>query len=326
MHRIVTDGWSLGLFVGELTRLYDAFAGGAPSPLAPLSSQYADFASWQRHWRAYPDLVAQLVYWRAQLRDPLPPMRLAARRPGGSIDRLRTARRDWTVSAELTEAAKRLSHREGGTLFMVLLAALKALLHRYLDQDDVRVATNVANRNRPGSDTVMGRLANTVVLRTDVSGDPDARELLQRVRATTLAAFTHQNFPFEQLADIFARERGLDPAALAPVMLLLQNAGLRPAANAAYKLRFEEANPDIPLPLVTLTNFDVILILKETADGLVGTCIYKPALFGSRTVDRLLRDFREVLEQMVAQPEMPISAINLSRKNGRDRLVESSHP
>jgi Condensation domain len=172
-------------------------------------------------------------------------MRLAAARPRRPIDRLRTARRDWTLSAGLTEAAKSFSHREGGTLFMALVAALKALLHRYLAQEDVRVATNVANRNRPGSESLMGRIANTVVLRTDLSGDPNARELLRRVRATTLGAFTHQNFPFEQLADIFARERGLEPAALAPVMLLLQNASLRPSMNSAHKLGLEEAYPDI---------------------------------------------------------------------------------
>ncbi len=323
-HRAIIDGWSLGLFLGELATLYDAFAAGNPSPLAPLSIQYANFATWQRHW-ANPDLAAQLAYWRGQLRDPLPDMQLAAARPGRALDRLRTARRDLALSAGLMEAARSFSHREGGTLFMALVAAFKAVLHRYLAQEDVRVATNVANRNRPGSEALIGRLANTVVLRTNLGGDPNAREVLRRVRATTLAAFAHQNFPFEQLAEIFARERGLAPAALAPAMLLLHNASLRPRPSAAHRLRFEEANPDIPLPLVTITNFDVILILRETADGLMGTCIYKPALFGSRTVDRLLRDFRKVLEQMVAQPELPISAISLSGPNTKSGAREAPY-
>ena len=166
---------------------------------------------------------------------------------------------------------------------------------------------------------MLGRLANTVVLRTDLGGDPTARELLRRVRATTVAAFDHQNFPFEQLAEILSRERGVDSAALAPVLLLLQNAGLRPTTGSAHMLRFEEANPDLPLSLVTITTFDVILVLRETADGSVGTCVYKPALFGARTIDRLLRDFRKVLEQMVAQPERPISAISLLGRNDTPR-------
>jgi acyl-CoA synthetase (AMP-forming)/AMP-acid ligase II len=330
-HRIIIDGWSIGLFVGELATLYDAFATGKPSPLAPLAIHYADFATWQRRWQAHPDLVAQLGYWREQLRDPLPAMRLAAARPRRPIDRLRTVRRDWMLPADLTEAAKEFSRREGGTLFMTLMAALKALLHRYLALDDVRVATNVANRNRPGSEALLGRLANTVVLRTDLGGNPTARELLRRVRATTIAAFDHQNFPFEQLAEILSRERGVDSAALAPVLLLLQNAGLRPTTGSAHMLRFEEANPDLPLSLVTITTFDVILVLRETADGSVGTCVYKPALFGARTIDRLLRDFRKVLEQMVAQPERPISAISLlgrndTPRNRRGHARASPHP
>jgi len=327
-HRIIIDGWSLGLFLGELAALYDAFAAGQPSPLAPLSIQYADFAAWQRHWQKYPDFVAQLAYWRAQLRDPLPPMRLTAARPGRPIDRLRTARRDWTLSAGLTEAAKRFSHREGGTLFMALVAALKAVLHGYLALGDVRVATNVANRNRLGSEALIGRLANTVVLRTDLGGDPNGRELFRRVRATSLAAFSHQNFPFEQLAEIFARERGLEPEALAPVMVLLHNASLRPTTNSVHKLRFEEANPDLPLPLVTITNFDVILVFRETAHGLVATCIYKPALFGARTIDQLLRDFRKMLKQILTQPELPISAVGVSRRgagNGRRHKSQAFH-
>jgi len=178
---------------------------------------------------------------------------------------------------------------------------------------------------------LLGRLANTVVLRTDLGGDPTARELLRRVRATTLAAFDHQNFPFEQLAEVLSRERGVDSAALAPVMLLLQNAGLRPTTDSAHMLKFEEANPDLPLSLVTITTFDVIVVLRETSDGLVGTCVYKPALFGARTIDRLLRDFRKVLGQMVAQPERPISVISLSARNDtprnrRGHVRASPHP
>jgi non-ribosomal peptide synthetase component F len=258
-------------------------------------------------------MVAQLAYWREQLRPPLPVVKLAKARSRRAIDNVRTARREAILPADLAEAARGFSHGEGGTLFMVLVAAFKALLHRYLGQEDLRVATNVANRNHPGTEGLIGRLTNTVVLRTDLRGDPNARELLRRVRATTLAAFVHQDFPFGDLADTLASEGSAAPAALAQAMITLQSATLRPRTSVAHGLAFEEANPDLLMPLVTITSYDIILMLREGPDGLVGTCVYKPALFGARTIDRLLRDFQKVLGQMVTHPDRPLSAVRVSR-------------
>jgi hypothetical protein len=310
MHRVVCDGWSLGVFVEELVALYDAFSGQGESPLAPLTIQYADFAHWQRRWRLHSEIVAQLEYWQEQLREPPPVMRLARSGPRRAIDDLRTVRRAWILPASLAEAAKRFSGQEGGTLYMALVAALKTLLHRYLGQDDVRVATNVANRNRPGTEALIGPLVNTVILRTNLGGDPNAREVMRRVRSTTLAAVARQDIPFEELVQTLERESGLAP--LANVMIIFQNSALRPTANSGHKLSFEEANPSMLVPLVTITSFDVILMLRESSDGLAGTCVYKPHLFQAATIDRLLRDFQEVLARMTAQPEQPISAICVS--------------
>jgi non-ribosomal peptide synthetase component F len=130
---------------------------------------------------------------------------------------------------------------------------------------------------------------------------------MRRVRATTLAAFAHQDLPFEELIESLKREHPSKPAALANVMLVLHNSTLRPMANRAQKLSFEEANATMLAPLVTLTSFDVLLNLRECPDGLVGTCVYKPHLFDAKTIDRLLRDFEEVLERMVARPEQSLS-------------------
>jgi hypothetical protein len=312
MHQVICDGWSLGVFVQELVALYDAFSGRKKSPLSRPSIQHADFAHWQRNWRSHPEIVAQLAYWREQLRDPLPVLQLAAGGPRRTIDALRTARRGWALPAKLADAAKRFGHQEGGTLFTALLAALKTLLHRYLGHDDVRAATNVANRNRPGTAGLIGPLVNTVILRTDLGGDPSAREVLRRVRETTLAAFANQDLPFEELVETLERERDFKPANLASVMILLHNATLRPTAGSGHKLSFEEANPNMLVPLATITSFDVILMLREGSRGLAGTCVYKPHLFRARTIDRLLRDFQEVLERMTIQPERPISEIRVS--------------
>jgi len=189
---------------------------------------------------------------------------------------------------------------------------LKTLLQRYLGQDDVRVATLVANRNRPGTDRLVGPLANTVVLRTNLGGNPSLREVMRRVRTTILAAFAHQDLPFEELVDALERERPLRPVALAQVMIALHNATLRPRMNLLHALTFEEANPNMLGPLVAPTTFDVCLMLRETTHGVTGSCIYKPHLFNAMTVDHLLRDFQEVLQQMVSQPERPISEIRVS--------------
>jgi non-ribosomal peptide synthetase component F len=210
----------------------------------------------------------------------------------------------------LAEAAKRFSRQEGGTLYMVLVAAFKTLLHRCLGQDDVRVATNVANRNRPGTEALIGPLVNTVILRTNLGGDPNAREVMRRVRSTALAAFARQDIPLEELVQTLERERRLAP--LANAMILFQNSALRPTASSRHKLSFEEANPNMLVPIVTVTPFDVILMLRESPQGLAGTCVYKPHLFQADTIDRLLRDFQEVLERMTAQPEQPISVIRVS--------------
>jgi acyl-CoA synthetase (AMP-forming)/AMP-acid ligase II len=316
-HQVICDGWSLGVLLGELVALYDAFSARKPSPLAPLSVQYADYAHWQRNWQSQPDLLAQLAYWREQLRDPLPVTPFATARPRRSVDGLHTARRGWALPASLAEAAKRFSHREGGTLFMALVAALKTLLHRYLGQEDLRVATLIANRNRPGTEGLIGPLANTVILRTNLGGDPSLQEVMRRVRATTLAAFAHQDLPFEEVVETLERERALKPVALSQVMILLQNAALRPITSSRHMLAFEEADPSMLLPLVTTTTFDIVLMLHEGTHGLAGSCVYKPHLFRATAIDRLLRDFQDVLERMVTQPERPISAIRVSLNPSR---------
>ncbi len=320
MHQMIADGGSLGVIAEELAALYEAFSAGKASPLPPLPIQYADFAAWQYAWQSHPDVAAQLDYWREQLRGPLPVLKLGAARPRRAESEL-TAQRDIALPASLTEAVRQFSRREGGTLFMALVAALKTLLHRYAGEDDLRLATNVANRNRAGTEGLIGPLANTVILRTGLGGDPTAREVLRRVRATTLKAYAHQDLPFEVLAETLERERGLDPTKLAQVMILLHNAALRPQTSAGRALAFEEADPGMPMPLVTTTTYDVIVGLRETAQGLVGSCIYKPHLFGAKSIDRLLADFKKILEQMASEPERRISTIRFLRKVSAKRVT-----
>jgi acyl-CoA synthetase (AMP-forming)/AMP-acid ligase II len=308
-HQVICDGWSLGVFLKELVALYDAFAEGKSSPLLPLPIQYADFASWQRNWQSHSGISAQFAYWREQLQEPLPAMRFGRSSSEPNIDAFRTARREWSLPRSLVQAAKRFSRDENSTLFILLVAALMTLLHRSVRLEDVRVATNVANRNRPGTDTLIGHLVNTVILRTNLGGDPSPREVVKRVRATTAAAFAHQDIPFEEIAQALERERRPKPSALTNVMILLQNASLRPVAASGGRLGYEEANPNMLVPLVTVTSFDAIFMLKESPGGLAGTLVYKPHLFSTTATDQLLHDFQTVLECIISHPDQPISAI-----------------
>jgi hypothetical protein len=320
MHQLIADGGSLGVIADELAALYEAFANGKMSPLAPPPLQYADFAAWQCAGTSHPDVASQLDYWREQLRGPPPALKLGAAQPRRAASDL-TAQRDIALPASLTDVVKQFSRREGGTLFMALVAALTTLLHRYSGEDDLCLATNVANRNRAGTEGLIGPLANTVILRTGLGGDPTVREAMRRVRATTLEAYAHQDLPFEVLAETLAREGGLDPAQPAQVMILLHNAALRPQTSAGRALAFEEADPSMPMPLVTTTAYDVILSLREAAQGLVGSCIYKPHRFDSKWIDRLIADFQRILEQMASEPERRISTIRLSRKEKAKRVT-----
>jgi amino acid adenylation domain-containing protein len=307
LHHIICDGWSLGVLAHELAVLYDAFAAGAASPLPELPIQYADFAHWQRQWRHNAVMRAQLAYWEAQLRDPLPALKLPTDHPRGGALGVRTARHTMVFPKALFEALKRLSQREGSTLFMTLVAAFKMLLYGYTGEEDLRVATLMANRNRRETAALIGLLVNTVILRTNLSGDPTGREVLQRVRATTLAAYAHQDLPFEDLVRTLERERGIKRTSLSQVMVIFQNAMVRPLQHETQTLSFLEVDPSLLGVPVVATTFDVILTLRDTADELTASCVYKKDLFDDTTVTRLLADFQRVLERLTVQPEQPLS-------------------
>jgi hypothetical protein len=287
MHGIIQDGWSLGVLGDELVTLYDAFAAGRASSLPPLPIQFADFAHWQRRWRSFPETAAQLTYWLEQLHHPLPVMKLAPGSRRRKADDFHTAQRKVMLPVTLSEAAKEFSQREGVTLFMTLIAALKTLLHRYTGEDDLRVATHLANRNRPGTGGLIGPLVNTVILRTSLGGDPSSREVMRRVRATTLAAFANQDLPFVEVVSALQHERGVEPAALAQVLIWLQNAALRPIIRAGEGLSFEEVDPAMLTHPAAVSAFDIMLMLREGARN-CRTCVYKRHLFAAETVDRML--------------------------------------
>src|SRR5262249_54303178 len=170
MHHILSDGWSMGVLINEVSRLYEAYAKQEPSPLEELAIQYADYARWQRGWLSEEVLERQLEYWKKQLEGAPPMLELPTDRPRPAVQSYRGARESFQVSLEVTQGLKELGRQEGATLFMLLLAAFQALLHRYSGQEDISVGSPIANRNRAEIEGLIGFFVNMLVLRTDLGG------------------------------------------------------------------------------------------------------------------------------------------------------------
>lgn len=307
MHHIISDGWSMSVFWHELAVLYDAFSTGTPSPLPALSVQYADFAYWQRQWQPSEAMQAQLAYWKQQLRDPLPVRALPTDYPREVALSVRTACQTLILPGVLSTALKNLSYREGSTLFMTLVAAFKMLLYGYTGQEDLCVATYVANRHHRETEDLIGLFVNTLILRTNLDGNLSCREVLQRVRATTLAAYTHQDLPFEDLVQALNLEQHLESTSLCQVLVILQNTMLQPRQSSDSTLSFLEAEQSKLTPPVIATTFDIILILYEKPQGLIVSCTYRRDLFNDVTIKKILGDFQSVLERIIIHPEQQLS-------------------
>ncbi|MBV9924428.1 MAG: condensation protein [Acidobacteria bacterium] len=308
MHHIVSDGWSISVFAWELATLYDAFCAGKPSPLPELPVQYADYAVWQRASMTDEILKEQLAYWTRVLAG-YTPLRLPLDRPQQTGQSFRGASQSARLTARLTEALKTLSRREGVTLFMTLLAAFKSLFHRYSGQEDIVVGTTVANRNRVETEALCGFIVNMVVLRTNLAGNPTFRELLQRVRRVTLEAYANQDFPFKKLVEVLRPERDLSRSPFFQVVITHYSSFAPPPLFL-----------DLDLSPVAIddfsTQYDLIVKLLETDEGLTVLITYNVALFDDATITRLLSLYETWLDTIVAEPGRPV--LDVSPQAGMD--------
>ncbi|MDJ0525571.1 MAG: amino acid adenylation domain-containing protein, partial [Microcystis sp. M53600_WE12] len=209
MHHIISDGWSIEVFIHELTSLYNAYTQNHPANLAPLPIQYADFALWQKQWLQGDVLQTQLNYWQNQLTAAPPLLSLPTDHPRPAVQSFVGTQQEYSLSPKLSQALNELSRQQGVTLFMTLLAAFDALLYRYTGSSDILVGTPIANRNRGEIEGLIGFFVNTLVMRTDVSDNPSFSQLLTRVREVTMDAYAHQDLPFEMLVEALQPERDL---------------------------------------------------------------------------------------------------------------------
>jgi non-ribosomal peptide synthetase component F len=316
MHHIVADGWSLGVLVKEMTVLYEAYSRGLESALEELPVQYADFAVWQRGWLKGDLLETQLDYWRKQLSGAAV-LTLPTDRVRPALPTFRGATHSMQVGKEVTEGLKELSRREGVTLFMTLFAAYQTLLYRLTGQEDVVVGTGIANRNRGEVEGLIGFFTNTLVLRTDLSGDPSFSELLGRVRDVTLGAYAHQDLPFERLVEELEPERYLGHTPLFQVMFSLHNSPIESLTLSGLKLQ--------PFNTTAGTaHFELLLAMQELQDEIRGTFEYNTDLFDEATITRISNHFRVLLEEVVAHPEW--SLIDLPLSPGDEALGMRNRP
>ncbi|MBD3561559.1 TauD/TfdA family dioxygenase, partial [Planktothrix sp. FACHB-1355] len=311
IHHIIFDGWSIGVLIREVAALYEAFSTGKASPLPELPIQYADFAVWQRNWLQGEVLETQLAYWKQQLSGNLPALQLPVDgfasafglRPRGN-NTFQGATYSFTLPATLSSDLKTLSRKEGVTLFMTMLAAFQTLLYRWTGQEDILVGTDVANRNRRETESLIGFFVNILILRTSLAGNPSFRELLGRVLQVTLGAYAHQDLPFGKLVEILRPERSSIHTPLFQVLFVMQNAPMPPLELAGLTLSFVEVDRQT-------TNFDLALFITETERGIVGTWNYSTDLFDAATIIRISNHFQTLLNSIVAQPDARLSNLEI---------------
>ncbi|HEY0606556.1 MAG TPA: amino acid adenylation domain-containing protein, partial [Herpetosiphonaceae bacterium] len=306
LHHSICDGWSMGVLFGDLHALYEQALAGQPdmSALPPLPIQYADYAIWQRAWLSGDVLEQQLSYWRHQLAESPTLLLFPTDRPRQAVPTNRGALASLRLSRRLADELHALSRREGVTLFMTLLAAFDVLLSRYSGQDDILVGSPIANRTRPETEPLIGLFVNTLVLRADLSGRPTFRELLRRVRDTALAAYDHQDLPFEKLVEELHPERDLTHTPLFQAMFILQNQQQVPRDLAGVGLRMTAEDTGT-------TAFDLTLSIEEQPDGLLAEMQYSSELFDAATIERLLEHLAVLLAEVVAAPEQSIARLPL---------------
>ncbi|MEQ8997813.1 MAG: amino acid adenylation domain-containing protein [Coleofasciculus sp. B1-GNL1-01] len=325
MHHIISDGWSMGVFIQELSSLYQAFGAGEPSPLAELPIQYADFAIWQRQWLSGEVLEAQLNYWLSQLQGAPELLQLPTDHPRPTVQTYRGTTHSFTLNTDLTQKLQTLSRESGTTLFMTLLAAFATLLYRYSGQSDILMGSPIANRHRREIESLIGFFVNTLVLRTRFEDNPRIKDLLAQVRETTLKAYEHQDVPFEQVVEALQPQRSLSHSPLFQVMFILQNAPMG----------------EVELPGVTLTplerestiaQFDLTLSMTETTQGLVGEWEYNTDLFDGSTIERMTAHFQNLLSAIVENPQQTVAELPLLSEAERHQLLvkwnetESEYP
>ncbi len=329
-HHIAVDGWSITLLVRELATLYSSFCPeGAflehqPSPLAPLPLQYADFALWQRRWLAGPELERQLSYWRGQLAGAPQGLELPTDWPRAAVRTYSSGSHEVVLETALVARLTAIAERRNASLFMALLAGFEALLSRLSGEEDVVVGTPIAGRNRAALEGLIGMFLNTLVLRTDLSGSPSYETLIDRVRDTALAAYAHQDLPFEKLLDELKPERDLSRTPLFQVFFNMLNL---PAVDA----RLPGLDIGLLAPPEVPSKFDLTVYAQpvegpQKAQQIKLHLVYNADLFSRARIAELARQLVALYEALAAEPTVEIGTVPLVTGEARPALPDPAAP
>jgi amino acid adenylation domain-containing protein len=313
MHHIISDGWSLGILIREVAKIYEGYGEGQPSPLKELPIQYGDYTIWQRDRMGTAELQSQAEYWKRQLAG-ISPLLLPTDFPRPTVQSIRGAYYPIAISKETTQSLKQLSNRNSVTLAMTLAAALQVLLSCRSGQEEVVVGASIANRNRFETEGLIGFFVNMLVLRTDLSGNPSFQEILARVRRIMIEAYEHQDLPFDKLVEELQLERDLRQSPLFQVAFLLQNGDLAPRRMADLHL-------DTVQPNTVTTPFDLTLNLQELS-GLNGGWTYCTDLFKPSRIEGMARDYEAILAEVAKSDEIKLENLKwkIEDRSHRERL------
>ncbi|MBD2201839.1 amino acid adenylation domain-containing protein [Calothrix sp. FACHB-1219] len=318
MHHIASDAWSTDILLREFVTLYQAFSEAQPAPLAELPIQYVDFAAWQRQWLQGERLESQISYWRQQLEGVPELLELPTDFPRPPLQSFQGATYSFKLPQQLSVGLNQLSQQQGTTLFMTLLAAFKTLLYRYTGSEDLAIGSPIANRDRIELEGLIGLFINTLVLRTNLAGNPSFIELLKRVREVALGAYAHQDLPFELLVEELQPQRNLSHTPLFQVMFVLQNVSMSALELPGLTLNY--------LPVDSGTaKFDLTLDMTETIEGLVANFEYNSDLFQASTIKRMAGHFQTLLEGIIANPQQRLSQLPLLTSSEKHQLLQQSH-
>jgi len=293
-HHIVFDDWSMDVLLGELQAIYETFAAGMGSPLAALPIQYSDYAVWQRQWMRGKRLEAQLSYWRKQLSNPPPALRLSTQKNQDSTSAPDGAQEVLALDNSLCDAVRGLSRSRRVTTFITLLATFNVLLYTYTLQEDLLVGTISAGRDEPLTEPLIGCFINTLILRTQVSGNPTFEELLARVRRVALDAYANQDAPFEKVVDELRRARAVKDAPLLQVAFGVRNAHPIVSANSSSRLSFSAF--DIP---IQTARFDLTVWIDECKHDLRASWTYATRLFSAEKIRQMHQRYQAILRVVV---------------------------
>ncbi len=331
-HHMVHDGWSFNLFLKELVTLYQAFSQGKPSPLSEPSLQFVDFAHWQREWTKTEEATAQLNYWHQKLAGSPPLLELPYDRPRPTEQTYGGGRVRVDIPLDVCQPLRTLSRQEGVTLFMSMFAVFVAQIYRYTGQEDICVGSGVANRRLRQTEGLIGMIVNNIVLRTDVSGNPTFKQLLEQVRQVTLEGYANEDLPFDKVVEVLKPVRHLSYNPLFQVMFSFHDAQFPDLDLSGLSIKLNEAvsnkSAKFDLDIVVIPRSEQRVGRNSTAEtkgieteGITMVWEYNTDLFNESTINRMVEDYQTLLQGILANPNQKLSQYSLLTEQQKHQLL-----